>query len=233
MPRSNSSRVLEDNARLFGPVKLVSRPERDPICRADVPETLTGDCGGAMCAGGELQILNAASRWAAALTACVTGEHEMVQWDAELERSAADELKQAGWSASLDNERLHVHLQLPGVYRRVAFERDTKSGVKLATELVALDGLEDDCIRAIKLAANEANSRLQLVRLAISGPARNRALRAEVGFGAALIPGELLLWSLHAFETAAALCVRELEALCDRDLARLLLAAAAVRGAAT
>jgi hypothetical protein len=229
---SDSSCVLERNAKLFGPVKLIIRPPSDAVCRVDVPETLAVGGGHTMWSDGQLQFEDAAARWAAAVTACATGERVAPRWNDDVAGAAADELKQAGWSASLDEGQLYVHLQLPGIYRQLAFERDAKTGVKLATELVELTGLDDVCIRAMKLVANEVNARLPLVRLAISGSSRRRALRAEVGFGAALIPGAMLLWSLHAFETAAALCVREFEALCVPALARLVLAAAAARESA-
>jgi hypothetical protein len=147
--------------------------------------------------------------------------------DTGLDSALADELKQAGWSASLDAGQLHVHVQLPGIYRQLTLERDAQAGVKLTSNLVNLAGLDNDVVRALTYFANAANARLPLVRMAFSGASLDRALRAEVAFGATLIPGEFLLMSLHAFETAIAHTAREMEALRDPQLARSLLAARA------
>jgi hypothetical protein len=139
------------------------------------------------------------------------------------------ELKQAGWSASVDDGQAVVHLQMPGVYRQLRLEHDQPAGVKLAADLIDLSDLEDECLRAILLLAQEANARLPLVRMAVAESPKCITLRAEVSFGIAQISGSLLLHALHVFESAVALTARELEALRDAELVRLVLSAAAER----
>lgn len=226
-PQSSNTRLLADNFRVFGPAKLVARSGGHPICRLDVPDALTDSGAHSFDPNGQLQILDANAAWAAAVTVCATGNCDAKQADSDL-ATLANDLKQAGWSASLADDQLQIHLQLPGIYRQLTIENSAKVGVKLATDLAPLARLDNECVRAMAHLASEVNARVPLVRLAISGSSPEHALRAEVGFGIAMIPGAFLLRSLHAFETTIALCARELEALRDRDLARLVLAAAGV-----
>jgi hypothetical protein len=229
VPQLDCSQALEDNYCLFGPAKLIARTGNSPICRVDVPDELGEGNEHAFGADGRLQLVNAYGLWATAVTAFATGDGEMHQADIVVDNNLVDELKQAGWTASLDGGQFQVHIQRPGIYRQVLVERHASAGVKLATELIPLADNNEDCVGAIRHLANAINARLPLVRLAISKSDGAIGIRAEVGFGATLIPGTFLLLSLHALELAVALCVRELEALRDPALARVLLAVVAAR----
>ncbi len=231
-PRSTNSRVLQDNFGLFGPAKLIARPGDCPICRLDVPEELTASIGESIAFSEDFQVLDARVAWAQAVTALATGNFQPEKAAPASDAAIVAQLKQAGWSASVDDGRAIIHLQMPGVYRQLRIEYDQPVGVKLATDLIDIFDLKDECLRAMLLLAQEANARLPLVRMAVAESSQSITLRAEVSFGAQLIAGSLLLDSLHVFETAVALTARELEALRDAELARLVLSAAAVRNSA-
>jgi hypothetical protein len=139
----------------------------------------------------------------------------------------AAELQQAGWSVSTDDNQLTVHLQLPGVYRQLTLEQNDRAGATLAVELIDLTDVADDCLHAMLLLANAANTRLPVVRMAVAESSTRITLRAEVNFGAEFIGGSYLLESLHAIENAVERTAREFEALRDVELARLVLSAAA------
>lgn len=234
-PQSTSARVLQENHRLFGPAKLVARGDGSTICRLDLPDELAASTGELRDTGDVWQVLHPQVAWAQAVTACATGCYESANSDKASEVAAvsdlaiADELKRVGWSTSIDGGRMVVHVQLPGVYRQMAVERDDLAGVKLAVDLIDLANLEEASTQAMLELAGEANVRLPLVRLAVAESSPSATLRAEVSFGATLIPGTMLLHSLHVLEAAVALTVQELEALRDAELARLVLAARAVR----
>jgi hypothetical protein len=227
VPKSANHRVLHDNYHLFGPAKLVAQAGGQPICRLDLPDGLAG--AASVWPDGELDALDAHVAWAEAVTACATGDYGQNGPASLPDQSVAEELDQAGWSTSWDDGRLHVHVQLPGVYRQLAVEHRAPAGVKLTTNLASLDELDDRCARAMLMLAMEANARLPLVRMAIDDGPEGGALRAEVGFGRALVAGDLLSASLHVLETAVAMTARVLEALRDPELARLVLAAATAR----
>lgn len=229
VPKPACNLVLHDNYHLFGPAKLVVRAGGPPVCRLDVPDGLEKSSAGLPWGDHGLDALDAYAAWAEAVSACATGDYGQDRPASLPDESVADELQRAGWSTSWDDGLLHVHVQLPGVYRQLAIEHRPPVGVKLATELVRLDGLDDQCVEAMLVLAAEANARLPLVRMAIEDGTEGGALRAEVGFGRRLIAGALLAAALDAVETAVAMTARELEALCDPELARLVSAAAAAR----
>lgn len=224
--KSTAERTFWDNARLFGPAKLVARSDSWPVCRLDLPIELKGSNGD----WGDLDFHSAVQdpheSWARNVTAAATGRvGDVAAVDFSVE-ATADEIRQAGWFASVDEGELHVNLQTHGAYRQLAIERDPLSGIKLFTELIALDGLGESCVRAILVLAQEANARLPLVRFAIPDRPGRSTLRVEVSFGGAP-GGAWLLAALGVLETAVAATVREMESLRDPELASLLLAATA------
>jgi hypothetical protein len=227
--------VLHENARLFGTAKLVAQPGDCSICRIDVPDDLSGSIGSGSrfdeCSDDDAN--DAPIAWAHAVTALATGSILPKASAASPGAAVIAELKQAGWSASADGVELVVHVQLPGVYRQVVLTRDRHAGVTLAAELIELADLQDECLRAMLVLAQHANARLPLVRMAVADPTNGLKLRAEVGFGAALIPGSFLLHALHVIEAAIGLTARELEALRDVELARLVLSATSLRNSVT
>ena len=237
-PQSTSAHALYENRRLRGPAKLVAQTDRPAICRLDVPDDLTGSASEWHDAADGWQQLNPQTLWARSITACASGSGLPAPNDQDesgssaavnSDQTIADELKRAGWSTSIDDGRFIVHVQLPGVYRQLRFEHDTRAGCRLTTELTELANLSESSIQAILAVAGEVNARLPLVRLAVDNSSPSVVLCAEVNFGATLIPGTMLLHTLHVLEAAVALTVRELEALHDDDLARLVVAAKSVR----
>lgn len=228
-PPSTNSRVLQDNYKLFGPAKLIARPGDCPICRLDVPDDLTGSMGESFAFCGDLAALDARAAWVRAVTVIATGSVPQETSKPASEAAIADELKQAGWSVSVDDGQAIIHLQIPGVYRELMLEHDQRSGATLAANLIELTDLEDECLRAIFLLAHEANARLPLVRMAIAETSKCIMLRAEVSFGGALVSGSLLVRALRVFEATVGRTAREFEALRDVELARLVISAAAVR----
>jgi hypothetical protein len=226
-PQSTNSRVLQDNRGLFGPAKLIARPGDCPICRLDVPEDLTGSRAHSFAFGDDVVALDPRIAWVRAVTDLATGSIRHEKPTPSSDDAMADELKQAGWSASVHAGRTTIHLQLPGVYRQLVLEHDQRSGVTLAVNLIELTGVADECLRAMLLLAQEANGQLPLVRLAVAESSQCAMLRAEVSFGSRLIPGAMFLQSLNVFEMVVALTAQELEALRDAELAHLVVSAAA------
>ena len=228
-PQSSNDRVLQTNNRLFGPAKLIASPSNFPICRLDVPHDLTDTMGELCVYDVDACSLNAHSAWVRTVTALATGTIRKATSGAAVDSVVAAEAKLAGWSVSADDDQTIIHLQLPGIYRQLLLEHDEWTGVKLSVDLIELTGVSDECQLAMLLFAQEANARLPLVRFAITEPSASHLLRAEVSFGTALASGSLLLHALQALEAAVGLTARELEALRNVELARLLLSAAAVR----
>jgi hypothetical protein len=226
-PVSSNSRLLHDNHRLVGPAKLVDGPGDCSICRLDVPDDLTGTIGTTLARSDDTNMLDPHLAWAQAVSSVATYRSRRPTTRRVSNAQLAAQLQQAGWSVSADDDRLSVHFQLPGVYRQLTIEQNDRAGVTLAVELIDLTDVADDCLRAMLLLANAANARLPLVRMAVAESSTRITLRAEVNFGARFIGGSFLLQSLHAIENAVGRTARELEALRDVELARLVLSAAA------
>lgn len=220
-------RVLHENLHLFGPAKFVASRRGGPVCRLDVPLQLTGSTRKFESTDDWMMDFEPQQAWAQAVTACAAGREVQSPEKILSGEFIVDQIRKAGWSASLDDDEVFVHMQLPGIFRQLQIEHYEPAGVKLATDLVELDGYSGESIRAVMRLAGEANSRLPLVRLAIDEDNQPRVLRAEVHLGTSLIPGAWLTSSLETIEAAIALVSRELEALRDPELAKLVLAAAA------
>jgi hypothetical protein len=232
VPRMATKQVLAENSRLFGPVKLVARTGRHTLCRADLPEEFAGlarersvELTGA--AGGSLTSQDPRHAWASAVTAVATGEFRGLCESSPPDEAVADRLGQAGWTTSLDDGCLNVHLHMPGLYRQVSVEIEDGLGAIVATDLLPLDGVKGSWRKAAVHLAHQANVRLPLVRYAIKQGTGPPVLRAEVHLGSAPVSGVWLPTALEAIETAVTLTARELQALRDRELAELVLAAEA------
>ena len=78
--------------------------------------------------------------------------------------------------------------------------------------------------RAMERVAVVANQRLPLVRFAINENSAPQYLRAEVHLGCASISSGWLAIALEVVEQAILLTARELQALRDRELAKMVLA---------
>jgi hypothetical protein len=228
-PHSTNNRLLHVNHRLIGPAKFVAWNQNAPVCRLDVPDDLAETASDSFAFVAEHDA-NACAAWVQAITEIATGNFASARV-AVTDSNFAAEIKQAGWSVADDNGHTAVHLQLPGIYRQLAMDRDKRSGIRLAVNLLDLVGLNDDCLRAVSLLALEANTRLPLVRMAISKASKSKtaALYAEVSFGCALATGSLLRHALQVLETAVALTGREFHSLRETELARRVVEAGAVR----
>jgi hypothetical protein len=230
LPATTAAKMLTGNFRLRGPLKFVATAAGRPVCRADLPRQFPSLSADAFCDldGGRSDDLSRQSplqTWAEAVTAAVAASQAdgppVEPPDEKILKLVTD----AGWSASLDDGQLHVHLHLPGLFQQVYFEPAGAAGGKIAADLLMLSGVRGAWLKAALRLARAANARLPLVRLAVTEDTTPRVLRAEVCVGCAPIPGEWLLAALEAAEAAVSLVAREFQALRDPELAKLVLAA--------
>jgi hypothetical protein len=229
LPHSTNHRLLHINHRMIGPAKFVARKHNAPVCRLDVPDELADAASYSFTFVAENRP-KACAAWAQAVTEIATGNFASAR-TAVTDAAITAEIKQAGWSVADDNGHAVIHLQLPGIYRQLVVERDKCIGIRLAVNLLDLVGLSDDCLRAVSLLALAANTRLPLVRMAISKDPKSKSakLQGEVSFGSALATGSLLRHALEVLETAVALTAREFDSLRDPELARRVVEAGALR----
>lgn len=228
LPPPRPTEILAVNGRLFGPLKFVVAGDGS-VCRIDLPRhfpSVTRELDfGSDGSGFEMPARQTPLQaWAAAVTIAATGRRPNEQAMIADER-LLELVTDAGWSASLDEGQLNVHVQLPGLYGQLYLEPTDRAGGMLAADLLPLDGVDGDRLQAVMCLANAANRRLPLVRLAVSEDTSPRVLRAEVHVGCAPIPDEWVLVALEALEAAVSLVARELKALRDPELATLVLAA--------
>jgi hypothetical protein len=215
-------RILTANYGLCGPAKFVPGKE-NPSCRVDLPvdfDALARDCP-----VGPDEVLSHDPRraWSAAVTALATGDTAGLETP-QVPETAVFALREAGWSADLQDGQVNVHIHMPGLFRAIRTESQGTPGLKVATDLICLDGIERSHEKAVRRIAQVANERLPLVRLAIDENTGPRNLRAEVHLGCASIRSGWLTAALEVVELAISLTARELQALQDRELARLVLA---------
>jgi hypothetical protein len=211
---------LRDNGCVPGPIKYVARPREGVRCRCDLPVVSESFRNSQAPESAEPLTV----QWARAITELVEGRPVSsapafdIDW-------ALEELAQTGRSASRDGDRVLIHYQRPGLFGQICCERDPRIGLRLSAELVPLTGRRGPFHRAAVRLAAEANWRLPLVRFVVSGTSP-LVLSCEVCFGNALIPSAWLTVALEAVEAAMSLTLRELQALRDPTLARLLIAVA-------
>jgi hypothetical protein len=226
--------ILVANAGLYGPLKFVRSGGGRSVCRADLPlefpRARASELEGL--GGGDEEDLWSADpqqSWAAAMTAAASGDLRGAAPAPVLDEALLEQLRASGWSASLDNRRLQVHLHMPGLFCAVRVEPQEPASLKVSAELVLIhNDVEAPCAEAAMCFAQAANDRLPLVRLAFHEHSAPRAITAEV----ALCGGSIRRWlptALQVVEAAVCTCARELRALLsDRELARWVLSAQAV-----
>jgi hypothetical protein len=163
----------------------------------------------------------------------------------------AMQLQSAGWTATAEEGRVFVNVSLPGIFRQVEIADEFDDGIHrivVGCNLVDLPDDEDEQdktvtsaddapsmsidgsakTQAIVYLAQQVNSRLPLVRMAIDTRNRPWRLRAEVCFCGGPIPGAWLTTAVETVQSAIAATALEFEALRrDAELANLVLAAAA------
>lgn len=217
-----SDRILVANCGLYGPAKFVPGCET-PYCRLDLP--IEFDTPRRQCQVGmdEMASHDPRQAWAATVTALASGD--MAGLDTpHVPETAVSALRDAGWSADHQGGQIEVHIHMPGLFRAIRSEPQDPPGLKLATDLFCLDGIEESHEMAVRRLAQVANERLPLVRLAIDENTEPRNLRAEVHLGCASIPSGWLSAALDVVVLAISLTAREVQALQDRELAKLVLA---------
>jgi hypothetical protein len=229
LPPPAIHRVLYQNSRLPGPIKWVARGDGAVACRVDIPKQWSA-LGKAWSRGATVSPADSPWRaWAASLTTVVTAESPAVEpHDLDLAPLVAG-LQQAGWLASVDDGQLRVHVQMRDLYCDIRLEHCSPSELRVAATLADFTGLAVVSRRAIRSLALSANTRLPFVRFAVSSIGGKRVLRAEVAFSgsSARVLGEWLATAVEAVYTAVLLCAREMLALRDAALAKLVLAAVA------
>lgn len=221
MTRPTSGRYLHKNSRLAGPIKYAATARGDVRCRSDLPQAVA-NMDDHMFPSGLVPVESRTVQWVRAITQWVDGETPGPGQTIDLDQ-LVDYLTQCGRSASRDGDRVLIHFHLPGAFGQIRFEHDPRVGPRLAAELLTLTGRRGPFYRAAVRLASEANWRLPLVRFAL-GATQPSVLSCEVCFGNALIPSAWLLVALETIETAMFLTLRELQALRDPTLARLLVA---------
>jgi hypothetical protein len=214
-------RYLHENNLLAGPIKYVIAPQGDVRCRGDIPVGVENTDDIASWSG----LITPESRsvqWVRALTQLAEGQVPGPGHSLDLDR-LVEHLTQSGRSASRDGDRVLIHFYLPGAFGQIRYEHDPRVGPRLAADLLTLSGRRSPFHRAAVRLVSEANWRLPLVRFAL-GATQPSVLSCEVCFGSALIPSAWLMVALETIEAAMSLTLRELQALRDPTLARLLVA---------
>lgn len=228
LPTPEAGGLLAANQRLYGPAKFVGGRSRPLLCRVDLPAELPDRADPASAGFDPSMFSDPVRAWAEAVTVCATGQRAAGRVPMRLDESHVARFERDGYSASFDDDELHIHVHLPGLFREIAIREEPGLGAIVTAELLDLSGLPDGCREAAFYFAEAANDRLGLVRLAVAEEPAPGILRAMVHVGWATIPGAWLHAALEAVEAAVTLTARELAALRDRELAELVLAAAAV-----
>jgi hypothetical protein len=215
------ARCLHHNSVLRWPVKYAVAAQGEVRCRGDLPQAAEHSDDLASLSGS----FTAESRyvqWVRAITGLVEGRVPSAGPALDLDRMV-EHLAQSGRAVSRDGDRVLVHFHLPGAFSQIRYEHDPCVGPRLAADLLTLAGHRRHFHRAAMWLASEANWRLPLVRFALCAT-QPPVLSCEVCFGTALIPSDWLMAGLEAMEAALSLTLRELQALRDPTLARLLVA---------
>jgi hypothetical protein len=215
-------RILVANDDLYGPAKFVPG-YKNPYCRVDLPvefDALARDCRVGL---DDMASHDPRQAWAAAVTALATGDMAGLGTP-HVPETAVFALREAGWSADQQDGQIDVHIHMPGLFRTIRTEPQDPPGLKVTTDLICLDGIGKSHEEAICRFAQVANERLPLARLAVDENTEPRNLRAEVHLGCASILSGWLTAALEVVELAISLTARELQALQDRELAKLVLA---------
>ena len=216
----SAGRYLHHNGLLPAPLKFVRNRQGDVQCRVDVPQPASDTDDG--------RPSNLSEGWeplnfqvVRAITQLVDGCESFAGnvFDPE---QVVDHLTQSGRSASRDGDRVLIHFCLPGAFGQIRYEHDPRVGPRLAADLLTLSGR-----RSLPPRRGAAGGRGQL---AFAAGAFRADRDAPLGivlrslFWNALIPSAWLMVALETIEAAMSLTLRELQALRDPTLARLLVA---------
>jgi hypothetical protein len=214
-------RYLHVNGLLPGPFKFVAQPRDGVRCRCDWP-ALEPDLSSDLPPAPGITAEPWSVQWVRAVTRFVEGRELGAPHALDL-AELVERLTHSGRSATRDGDRVLVHFQRPGAFAQIRCELDPRVGPRLAADLLTLAGRRSSSHRAAVRLAAEANRRLPWVRFAL-GESEPPVLSCEVCFGDALIPSAWLAVALEALEAAMSLTLREMQALRDPTLARLLVA---------
>lgn len=216
IPRIRSTAILRRNGELPGPLKFVPCNGRSPICRADLPEDVSGDAVDLDVVSGET--LSPMMSWAEAVTRVAAGDDAPIE--APLDVAAiSDALTEQGWVASPDGGAVHVTLPMTGAFQQVRIQSAGTSGTVARCELVDLSSWSDLSRQAVLALAESANERLMLARYTRIGQSGGQ-LAVEVHLSRIKVRGAWLRAALEAIRAAAALSFRELVILDDQRLAK-------------
>jgi hypothetical protein len=217
VPAVSRAGVFRANAALAGPAKYVVR-SRLVSLRFDLPLEVVSASEAAGSGRGPTTL----DRWAADLTAVLApSEVDPPSCDPAPAAELAAALEAQGWVAAVDGERqVRLTVAVPGLFRHVLIRSDS-AGTHIWTELASLAGWSKRSQQAALVLAHAANDRLRLARFALA--ADGATLVAEVALGSAAMPGVWLDAALDALHGAIVGCGRELAALRDERLARLVL----------
>ena len=136
VPLATSDRALFDNDQLIGPIKLVAGGKGHATCRSDLPIDLDTSSSRTWGANPSRWQNNPLDEWAAGVTCCAKGiPSSMVPGEVTL-GSLLGEIEQAGWSASADDDQIHVHVSVAALFRKIRVTPILPTGFKAVAELV-------------------------------------------------------------------------------------------------
>lgn len=227
VPPGEVCELLRAHGRIPGPFKFVQRSDGISACRVDVPAEWpdASPAGGSEAGGETCKADDPWEIWSRTVTACVDDDPGIPSNTWPL-TSLLQELKHGGWAASIDEGRLHVNVQMPGLFRQIAVHCSDQGAV-VAASLVEASEISDVSRGAMLRLASEANARLPLVRFVLDDQTPSAFLRAEVHLGCAGIPGVWLTTAVSVVHAAVTLTARELSALRNPELAEQVAAPAA------
>lgn len=218
--------IAEANHRLGGPVKWVEVDDHQLSCRADLPHRWTSAPAAARADQASDPRPGPVQAWAATLTGIALGRSPVHQASTPCVADLAGQLVRAGWAASVDEGQLRVHVHLTELYRAIQIDQFGPADWRVGASIMPWAGLRKLPRRAVRLYAAAADRRLPLVRLAVMPSGSGPELRTEVALpsSGACVPGEWVITAVEAVQLAVSLTARELLALRDAALAKLLLA---------
>ena len=209
--------------RIAGAGEVCGAGATGTTCRVDVPESVEWVSHADCCRSDFRAVDQPFATWVSAIEAVVGGAGATPPTD-DIDDSLAERtaalLRDAGYAVSVDGQRLQVHVSYGGVYRQMW----TEAG-RVSVEIVNLDGYCADSRRSALSLIQEANQRLPLVRFGAPHDAPETVI-AEIVWGAIANSTVWLPLSIACVDSAVALTARELEAVHDPQLGKLVVALA-------
>ncbi len=219
IPAPDRSGILRANHQLLGPWKFVATPDGEILCRGDVPrDVFLTDDSFDLATG---QTSSPLECWAEATTAIAKGLELATSHSKPSPQNLIDWLKERGFVASADGDKVKVTVPLSGAFREVSIAWQENGLACLSAELGRLETWEESSILAADDFLQEANRRLRLARIA--RPDEQKTYSMEVCFRAQG-PGVWLQSGVEALCTGMALVVQPLATLRDPGVADMLLA---------